>query len=101
MTALRTARSMQRAMTLVEAVVATALLAIVAAATLPILTGAARAARASTTGETARHGADETGQLHRKRSRDASVRAWPARGSQTRGFIPWWKSRCACTCCCA
>jgi len=63
MTALRTARSMQRAMTLVEAVVATALLAIVAAATLPILTGAARAARASTTGETARHGADDAARV--------------------------------------
>jgi len=63
MTALRTARSTQRAMTLVEAVVATALLAIVAAATLPILTGAARAARASTTGETARHGADDAARV--------------------------------------
>jgi type II secretory pathway pseudopilin PulG len=50
-------------MTLVEAVVATALLAIVAAATLPILTGAARAARASTTGETARHGADDAARV--------------------------------------
>jgi type II secretory pathway pseudopilin PulG len=63
MTALRAARFTHRAMTLVEAVVATALLAVVAAATLPILTGAARAAGALATGEDARTSADDAARV--------------------------------------
>jgi type II secretory pathway pseudopilin PulG len=63
MTALRAARSTRRAMTLVEAVVATALLAVVAAATLPILTGAARAAGALAAGEGARTIADDAARV--------------------------------------
>jgi type II secretory pathway pseudopilin PulG len=63
MTALRAARSTRRAMTLVEAVVATALLAVVAAATLPILTGAARAAGALAAGEGARTSADDAARV--------------------------------------
>jgi type II secretory pathway pseudopilin PulG len=63
MNALRTARSMRRAMTLVEAVVATALLAVVAAATLPILTGAARAAGALAAGEGARTSVDDAARV--------------------------------------
>jgi type II secretory pathway pseudopilin PulG len=63
MTALRAARSTHRAMTLVEAVVATALLAVVAAATLPILTGAARAAGALAAGEGARTIADDAARV--------------------------------------
>jgi type II secretory pathway pseudopilin PulG len=63
MTALRAARSTRRAMTLVEAVVATALLAVVAAATLPILTGAARAAGALAAGEGARTSVDDAARV--------------------------------------
>jgi type II secretory pathway pseudopilin PulG len=63
MTALRAARSTHRAMTLVEAVVATALLAVVAAATLPILTGAARAAGALAAGEGARTSVDDAARV--------------------------------------